>query len=348
MQHAIRFAKHLPKYPTQIPRSFIFSQQSRYNSYRPNRGTSLYRSEPTQPSQLRRNDGYTHFNRGPDKTSRIFYYVTGGLTLIGGVWYVSHLERAPYTKRLRLMAMTREQEIALGAAAYNQLLSSSVVLHEHHPSTQRVRKIGVRLARQLKRRDPELLRGFKWRFTVLNEGDVPNAACVPGGRVVVFSGLLKLIADDDDMLAAVLAHEIAHAVQRHSAERLSSLRVLYVIQTLVNMVFDFGGFTHLLGHLLVSLPYSRKLELEADFVGLQLMADACYDPRALKRMLDMLADEQLRGDKESRSKNWLSTHPLFKDRITAIDKALVDVHGTYEVKCGVKFDEWRNAVVKFS
>ena len=244
------------------------------------------------------------------------------------------------------MAMTREQENALGVLAFNELLQSSVVLPEDHDETLRVRRVGVRIARELKRRDPELLKGFKWRFAVVHDS-TPNAACAPGGKVVVFSGLLDLTSGDDDMLAAVLAHEIAHAVQRHSAERVSALKVLYALQALVNLVLDFGGITHLLAHLAISLPYSRTLELEADHVGLQLMADACYDPDAAKRMFAALERIQNRRGKETKARNLLSTHPLFVERIRRIDSQLLDVRESYQMKCGMRMQEWRGSMGQF-
>lgn len=302
---------------------------------------------PVLPPQLRRNDaGYKHFKRGPpSRGSSTARYVCIGIAVLGGGYYVAHLERAPYTGRLRMIDLSRDMEIAIGNTAFEELLSGyrDQVLPPNHSASRRVREIGVRIAREVKRTRPELLEGFKWKFVVVEDPGNANAACVPGGKVVVFSGMLA-VASNDDELAAVMAHEISHAVLRHSAERLSFAKVLFVMQVLLSTFLDFGGMTHMLVHLIMNLPYSRKLEREADIVGLKLMTDACYDPAASPRMFESLSQMQLDGKKETRASNMLSTHPMFADRIKALDKDVPEQRMRYEDKCERQWSSWKNSV----
>ena len=113
-----------------------------------------------------------------------------------------------------------------------------------------------------------------------------NVFVLPGGKVFVYSGILP-IAKDDDGLAAILGHEIAHNLARHQAEHLSSLVMLAPIRWCF-IYLDYSGFTFGLGRILADLalefglmmPASRKQESEADYIGLMMMSKACYDPKA--------------------------------------------------------------------
>lgn len=291
-----------------------------------------------RPSFGRTSDGYKNFNRPPPRRRKTARYIGIGLGVLGGGYYMSHLERAPYTGRLRMIDISRSQEMVLGNQAFVALTSTGHVLPASHPHTQRVERVGKRIALQVKRMNPHLLKGFKWRFVVLEDPSSANAACAPGGKVVVFSGMLDLARDDDE-LAAVLAHEIAHAVLRHSAERLSFAKILIIVQFLLAAVFDVGALSSVLIHIISDLPYSRKLEREADYVGVRLMTDACYDPAASPRVFQSLARMQEKsGMQESRVTNMLSTHPMFKDRIKALNEEVPQQRERYRDQCGA--NDW--------
>ncbi|KAL6747229.1 peptidase family M48-domain-containing protein, partial [Haematococcus lacustris] len=129
------------------------------------------------------------------------------------------------------------------------------------------------------------MKDMDWEFAVIRN-PTPNAFVVPGGKVVVFSGLLDMLASEEE-LAAVLAHETAHVLARHHAERISSLNVFALLRILCWTLLGFGlpQSVMVLG---VFLPYSRRAEYEADAIGIRLMARACFDPVAATTMLSKL------------------------------------------------------------
>lgn len=138
-----------------------------------------------------------------------------------------------------------------------------------------------------------------------------NAFVVPGGKVFVYTGILP-IAKTDDGLAAILGHEIAHNVARHSAEAMSQ-NLIFVAPLRILMTFlDYAGYTAGLGRMIgeavmglgVVRPASRKQESEADYIGLMIMAKACYNPEAAVEVwqrMEKATKEQI--------PEWLSTHP---------------------------------------
>jgi len=137
-----------------------------------------------------------------------------------------------------------------------------------------------------------------------------NAFVLPGGKVFVYSGILP-IAKTDDGLAAILGHEIAHNVARHQAEQLSSLVILAPVRWAF-IYLDYAGFTAGFGRVLADLalnfglmmPASRKQESEADYIGLMMMAKACYDPKAAVKVW-----QRMEAANKSDIPQWLSTHP---------------------------------------
>jgi predicted Zn-dependent protease len=164
--------------------------------------------------------------------------------------------------------LSPQQEYSLGAQAYQQILDKArakdALLPADSAPVRRVRRVGERIVEAVKieplQREINLhLRGyrFEWEFNVIRSREV-NAFCLPGGKVVVYTGLLRII-ENDDQLATVLSHEIAHALAHHSNERITreeSGRVGW----LFNMAYD------------------REQESESDHIGLFLMTFAGYDP----------------------------------------------------------------------
>jgi metalloendopeptidase OMA1, mitochondrial len=236
-----------------------------------------------------------------------------------------------------MIDLSRPQEHQIGEYAFNQLLQvhRGRIVPSSHPDARRVRRVGERIAAAVRREFPELVQDFEWRFVLIDRPEEANALCCAGGKVAVFSGLLRITADDD-ALAAVLAHEVAHAVARHSAERISFSKIVFAFQLLINTVVDFSSLTALLSELLLNLPYSRKLELEADHIGLEIMAVACYDPAASPRMFGRLAD--LQADSTAAAGkgmvvSLLSTHPVFSDRIAKIKGWIPQAEKSYNANC---------------
>eukprot|EP00286_Rhodomonas_abbreviata_P004967 CAMPEP_0181322550 /NCGR_PEP_ID=MMETSP1101-20121128/19288_1 /TAXON_ID=46948 /ORGANISM="Rhodomonas abbreviata, Strain Caron Lab Isolate" /LENGTH=460 /DNA_ID=CAMNT_0023430471 /DNA_START=65 /DNA_END=1448 /DNA_ORIENTATION=+ len=258
-------------------------------------------------------DHYKHFNQKegtsggglPNRFGVIAIAALFPTTLV--VYYLAHLDRAPVTGRVRMIDISREQEYAIGRHSYMQLLSRYRALPADHPSSVLVKRVGMRIAAASGAQLP-------WEFCVL-DSPIINAACVPGGKVVVFSGLLELFGHDEEKVAVVMAHEIAHAIQRHSAEQLAFTKLLMWLEFGVSLVFDFRVITHTLVRLVGTLPYSRKLESEADFIGLELLAKTCkYSPLSAVEAMSRLHN-QSKGHMQI---EFLQTHPADERRIQQI------------------------------
>lgn len=164
--------------------------------------------------------------------------------------------------REQWLALTPSQELQIGREAYRQILEKAPVV-ESGPEVDQVRRVSERIAKAVQieplQREINLqLDGyeFEWEYHVVQD-DQANAFCLPGGKIVVLTGLLQLV-NNDDQLAAVIAHEVAHALAHHTSERIARERTV--------------------GHGLLSLSYNRQQETEADHIGLFLMTFAGYDP----------------------------------------------------------------------
>lgn len=285
-------------------------------------------------------DGYTRFGNRPgdgngSNTTRYIIVISG----VGVATYIySNIDHAPFTGRTRVLGASKKQELALGAAAYQDLLNSfeGRLLTLNHPESRRVRKVVAKIASTVDKIDPGLSEGFQWQVVVAAENE-PNALCVPGGRILITTGLLRILPTDDD-LAIVLGHEIAHALNRHGAESMHLQRMLMPVLFLLNQVFDMRWMPSILITLLLSLPYSRRLEYEADEVGLHLCVEACYDPRVAPDVFKRLAELQNR-----RSGTWmantvapfLSTHPQSKERAARLKAVLPAKMDRYNDRCTV-------------
>jgi metalloendopeptidase OMA1, mitochondrial len=142
-----------------------------------------------------------------------------------------------------------------------------------------VHRVGQRIARAAQKP------GYLWEFAVIEDGRIVNAFALPGGKVVVFTGLLKYTQNESG-LATVLGHEVAHALQRHGVERMSrgileQLAQLGTLAAAASGAVNPGAMQGLLSAygIGIALPFNRQQESEADFMGLRLMAQAGYDPR---------------------------------------------------------------------
>src|SRR5215212_73924 len=196
----------------------------------------------------------------------------GLLSTLGGCY------RAPGTARDQLIFFSEEKELQFGQQAYREVLREAR-LSENSEITEMVQRVGQKIAQAANKPD------YQWEFAVIDEDKMVNAFCLPGGKVAVFTGILK-VTKGEPGLATVMGHEIAHALQRHGVERMSrsiidQIAQLGAIGAAASGHAGGGAIQGLLGAygVNVSLPFNRKQESEADFVGLRLMAEAGYDPR---------------------------------------------------------------------
>ncbi|XP_076944542.1 mitochondrial metalloendopeptidase OMA1-like [Bidens hawaiensis] len=160
------------------------------------------------------------------------------------------------------------------------------------------------------------LEGLKWEVLVVNDR-VVNAFCLPGGKIVVFTGLLEHFKTDEE-IATIIGHEVAHAVARHAAEQITK-NLWFTIGQLILYQFVMPDLVNTMSNLLLKLPFSRRMEIEADYIGLLLMASAGYDPRVAPKVFEKLG--QVSGD--SALRDYLSTHPSGKKRSKLLSEASV-------------------------
>jgi predicted Zn-dependent protease len=226
----------------------------------------------------------------------------------------------PETGRVARVGLSQEQEAALGLQSFRQVLSESRVI-ESGPEVDMVRRVAQRLVRVV----DESARHFEWSVAVVRSDQV-NAFCLPGGKIVVFTGILP-VAKNDAGLATVMGHEIAHATSRHGAQRVFKQDALQIAMqgAAVSMAdMDYDQRRLLLGALGagaqygVVLPFSRDDELEADEIGLMYMARAGYDPRESVAFWERMA-ESMRGQKPP---EFMSTHPGDATRIERLGRLM--------------------------
>jgi predicted Zn-dependent protease len=255
------------------------------------------------------------------------------LAALVGLLAFAACARAPYTERAQLILISAEQEKELGAQAFQEVLAKSDVAREER-LVEPVTKVGRRIARVANAPD------YDWRFVVIEDAKQQNAFALPGGKVAVYTGLFP-VARDTHGLAVVMGHEVAHALARHGAERLSQGVVAQAGGSLLGAVLGGGPSTNAIlaayglgAQLGVLLPYGRAQESEADHIGLMLMARAGYDPRAALdfwRRMEQAADAN--GPPE-----FLSTHPSHGTRERQIREWLPEAVRIYEASAHAPLD----------
>lgn len=232
---------------------------------------------------------------------------------------VSGCATAPYTGRRQLLLISEGEEIALGIKAYNEVLKKEKISTD--PQTnEMVRRVGNRIAAVANKP------GYAWEFKVIDDSKTVNAFALPGGKVAVYTGILPYTKNEDG-LAFVLAHEVAHALARHGGERMSQQLLLQLGQEGLNIAIankspaaveaiNVGyGIAATVG---VALPFSREQEYEADKIGLILMAKAGYDPREAPAFFERMMDKT----GKAHMPEFLSTHPADQHRINRL-KAMI-------------------------
>ncbi|KAF4622327.1 hypothetical protein D9613_009074 [Agrocybe pediades] len=279
---------------------------------------------------------------------------------VGGIYYVSYLERVPETGRWRFMNTSLEYEAKaeLSRAQLKQELGP-LTLPPNHPLTRHVRRVATRILQSsnlgILRGDeqPNFLSPFglgldlegnswnpdaelgaakdpgpvygptkEWDVIVVNDMKTVNAMASPG-VIVVFTGILP-ICQDEEGLAAVLSHEIGHVVARHTAERLSSASVALGLVALLAILGVDVGLSNLIHTYFVDLPNSRTQEKEADLIGLRLMSRACYNPEASPQMFARLG--QLEAKMRGKSLDFFQTHPSSESRVKFLEERLPEAH----------------------
>jgi predicted Zn-dependent protease len=192
---------------------------------------------------------------------------------------------------------------------------------------ERVRTVAERLIPQTATFRPDAP-GWKWDVNVLSTKEL-NAYCMPGGKIMVYTGLIDQLKLSDDELSAVIGHEIGHALREHSRERVSRAYAQQLALTGVAVAAGVGQGTldlaNAVADVTFQLPHSREQEAEADRIGLELMARAGYDPHAAVNVWKKMEQASTSSPPE-----FLSTHPSSQSRIADLEKALPRVLPLYQ------------------
>ena len=261
-------------------------------------------------------------------------FVCGWLAMLGGLLMLAGCVTAPGTARSQIIVISEEKELALGAEAFRGVLQQAR-LNTDPELNEMVHRVGRRIASVVDK--PE----YHWEFVVIDDENMVNAFALPGGKVAIYTGILKHTKDEAG-LAAVMAHEVAHVLQRHGVERMSrgildKIAEVGAIAAAATGVVDpqlaLGAMSAY--GVSVTLPHSRRQESEADYIGLQLMAKAGYDPQETVNFWERMSGcpRQMIGKFCFRSNaavpEFLSTHPSDVMRIRNIENWLPEVMQHY-------------------
>jgi predicted Zn-dependent protease len=245
----------------------------------------------------------------------------------------------PVTERRGLHLVPDSELTTMSYQEYNNVLKKSK-LSTDMAKVSMVRRVGQRIATAseqllVEKGHGDDIRNYKWEFNLIEDDKTVNAWCMPGGKVAVYTGLL-FISQDENGLAVVMGHEVAHAIAKHGNERMSQglLAQFGAIGLSVALAGNPGvtsdifmqayGVGAQVGFL---LPYSRVQESEADHIGLILMAKAGYDPRGA-----VVLWQRMNAKGGARPPEFLSTHPAPESRIRNIESLIPEAMQVYKAR----------------
>ncbi|WP_343217055.1 M48 family metallopeptidase [Hymenobacter profundi] len=272
----------------------------------------------------------------PSKTTRemLKKFIT-----VASLCVLSACSTVPITGRRQLSLVPESEIINLAQQQYRQVLDTSKVINSGAQAAM-VKRVGQRIQQAVEQyfrqqNQSEQLAGYQWEFNLIQDDSQQNAWCMPGGKVVVYTGILP-ITQDENGLAVVMGHEIAHAVARHGSERMSQQQAQQVGGSLVSAALtgrspaaqQLAAQAFGLSTSLGILRYGRNQESEADHLGLIFMAMAGYNPQgAITFWQRMDARENQAAPPE-----FLSTHPSNGTRIAAIQRELPEAQKYYTAR----------------
>jgi predicted Zn-dependent protease len=233
-------------------------------------------------------------------------------------------------ERHQRMAVSAEEVNAGAQKAYSQMMAEAQkknALDRDPAQVARIKNIVSRLIPQTATFRPDAPK-WQWEIHVISLDEV-NAWCMPGGKMAVYTGLIQKLNATDDELAAVMGHEIAHALREHSREQMSQQALTQVGIGIAGALFGVGDLGQnvaaMVADVTLSKPKSRGMETEADRIGVELAARAGYNPQAaisLWQKMEKLASSQ--------PPKWLSTHPPHADRIADLQNYAAKVMPLYQ------------------
>ncbi|MDQ7787360.1 MAG: M48 family metallopeptidase [Thermodesulfovibrionales bacterium] len=242
-----------------------------------------------------------------------------GILFVYVILLFASCKEVPVTERKQLILIPESGEMKLGEDAFRKIIKESK-LSNNRDIVDKVKKVGSRIAKASNRTH------YKWEFIVIEDDSTANAFCLPGGKIGIYTGILPYTKDEKG-LAAVIGHEVGHAIARHGAERMSTALLAQAGQIALNlivdvddpMVLDALNRAYGLGtEIGVILPFSRKQELEADRIGVSLMDKAEYNAIGALEFWKRMKQ----GRQGKQPLVYLSTHPVDDKRIAEIEKLL--------------------------
>lgn len=257
------------------------------------------------------------------------------LTVAAGV---AGCESAPVTGRKQLMLVPESQAIEASKGAYTQTLApiqKQGKLNDDHALKARVDKITARLIAQAIKYRPETA-SWDWQVAVIDDPNTLNAWCMAGGKMAIYTGIIQKLNLSDEEIAQVMAHEIGHALAKHTAERMSTALASEAVLQVGAMLLGTQSATNqtalqaaaVATTVGVQLPNSRRQESEADRIGIELAAKAGYDPHAAVALWEKM--RQASGSKGN--SDFLSTHPADEKRQQALAALVPQMMPYYEDK----------------
>ena len=265
-------------------------------------------------------------------------YLYSGLAVIATITLVISCAKVPVTGRRQVNMLPESELIGMSLTSYKEFLSQNPpVASVSNKDAEMVQRVGNKIAKSVEafmkeKGQSKRIEGFQWEFNLVNDNTV-NAWCMPGGKVVVYAGLLS-VTQTEDALACVMGHEIAHAVARHGNERMSqgllvqagglalNVALSQKSELARNLFLQSYGASSQLG----VLKYSRTHETEADKMGLIFMAMAGYQPEAAVGFWQRMSQAS-QGNKPPEI---LSTHPSDDRRIADIQAFLPEAMKYYK------------------
>ena len=249
-------------------------------------------------------------------------------------------ETNPYTGRSQFLMTSVSDEMKMGAQAYDQVKSDPKMKPSQDPrEIEPVKRVAAHLIEAAKRsKYAEMAKQFQWEVTVIKDDKTMNAFALPGGKIAVYTGIFP-VAKTEAGLAAVLGHEVTHALARHGGERMSQGEATNLGVQVLGAAAGIGSGNAALGQATMAalgagaqvgvlLPFSRKHESEADYIGILLAADAGYDPRESVHLWERM--EQMSGG--GGPSEFLSTHPGHETRIEQLKKWMPEAMTIYQSK----------------
>lgn len=247
-------------------------------------------------------------------------------------------ETNPYTGRSQLLMTTVAEEMQMGTYAYNQVKADPKMKQSQDPrEIEPVKRVAARIIEAAKRsKYAEIARQFQWDVTVFKADKTANAFALPGGKMAVYTGIFP-VSKNEAGLAAVMGHEVVHALARHGAERMSQQQLTNAALQVASAAAGASGGGGAMSQAAMAalgvgaqvgvlLPFSRKHESEADYIGILLAADAGYDPRESVHLWERM--EQLSGG--NGPAEFLSTHPGHETRIEQLKKWMPEAMAIYK------------------